>query len=227
MQYYFNHYYQSNTLACNVLQIHLISGSPTILKGLNPSLIKKAEQRLEKLGVIIHTGSHIKKVESHQALLENGKSIAFDFMIFTGGIVPTHIVKNADVSHNHLGQIIVDPYLRVPNKEGVFAIGDAAEIRDKNNNLIADTAQVAIKSGHSVSHNIKRLMRNETLHPNRIQIKGLAIALGGKYAILDLEFIRIYGLFAYYVKKITEKIYKYPLWLRCLYGFRKIESCNI
>jgi NADH dehydrogenase len=70
-------------------------------------------------------------------------------------------------------------------------------------------------------------MRNETLHPNRIKIKGLAIALGGKYAILDLEFIQIYGLFAYYVKKITEKIYKYPLWLRCLYGFRKIESCNI
>jgi NADH dehydrogenase len=227
MQYYFNHYYQSNTLACNVLQIHLISGSSTVLKGLHPSVIKKAEKRLENLGVIIHTGSHIKKVENHQALLENGKSIPFDFMIFTGGIVPTSIVKNADVNHNHLGQIIVDAYLHVPNKEDVFAVGDAAEIRDKNNKLLPDTAQIAIKSGHLASHNIKRLIRNESLHPNRIEIKGLAIALGGKYAILDLNFIQVYGRLAYYVKKTTEKLYKYPLWLRCRYGFKKIGSCNI
>jgi len=227
MQYYFNRYYQSNTMSCNVLRIHLISGSSTILKGMHPKVIEKAQERLEQLGIIIHAGAHIEKVETNHALLENGKKIPFDFMIFTGGIVPTDIVQSIHLQQNHLGQIVVDPYLQIPQHQGVFVIGDAAEIRDRNQQIVPDTAQVAIKSGHSVSHNIKRLIKGKVLHANRIEIKGLAIALGGNYAILDLGFLRIYGSIGHYAKKITEKLYKYPLWLRCRYGFKKIESCNI
>lgn len=227
MQYYFNRYYHSNTMACNLLSIHLISGSPTILKGMNPSIAEKASKRLESLGVQLHCGKHIEKVETNRAYLEGGESIAFDFMIFTGGIVATQIVENMEIEHNHLGQIVVDAYLRIPNKEGVFAIGDAAQTQDKNGNILPDTAQIAIKSGHFVSHSIKRIINNKTPHINRIKIRGVAIALGGSYAILDIGFIRIYGSLGHYVKKIVERLYKYPLWLRCRYGFKKIKSCQI
>ena len=227
MQHYFNHYYKSNTLACDTLQIHLISGSKTVLQGMHPKVIKKAEQRLKELGVILHTSAHIEKVEVNRAFLEGGKSVSFDFMIFTGGIISTSIVRKMDLEHNHLGQILVDKYLRVPDKEGVFAIGDAAEIRDKKGNLIPDTAQVAIKSGMCAAKNIKLILKGKEPTPATITIKGLAIALGGKYAILDMGKIRIYGSLGYYVKKIVENSYKWPLWIRCRYGFTKTTSCQI
>jgi len=227
MQYYFNRYYQSNTLACDTLQIHLVCGSKTILKGLHPNVIEKSQQRLKALGVFLHTDARIKKVEHNKAFLANKETIPFDFMIFTGGIVATPMIQKMNFKHNSIGQILVDTYLQVPDKEGLFAIGDAAEIRDKKGNLIPDTAQVAIKSGICAANNIKLLLEGKKPMSATIKIKGLAIALGGKYAVLDMGKIRVYGTFGYYVKKIVEKFYKWPLWFRCKYGFTKTPSCEI
>lgn len=227
MQHYFNRYYKSNTLACDTLQIHLISGSQTILKGSHPKIIEKATQRLEKLGVIIHTGAHISQVEPHKAFLEDGKTIAFDYMLFTGGIIATSMVREMDVEHNRIGQIMVDPYFRVPGKEGAFAVGDAAEVTDIHGNHIPDTAQVAIKSGIQAGENIARLLDGKPPKDVQIKILGLAIALGGKYAILDIGAFRFYGIVAHYGKKLVENFYKWPLWLRCRYGLKKLKLCNL
>ncbi len=227
MQYYFNRYYKSNTLACATLQIHLVSGSSAILKGLHPKTVKIAQKRLKKLGVILHAGSHIESVDSHHAFLENQEKIAFDFMIFTGGIIASSLLRETDISCNKIEQVIVDKYLQVPQKEGVYAIGDIAQIRDQKGALIPDTAQVAIKSGICAAENIKRAIAGKALLEADIKIKGLAIALGGRYAIVDVGFMRIGGIAGHYVKKIVENFYKWPLWIRCRYGFRQIESCQI
>ena len=58
-------------------------------------------------------------------------------------------------------------------------------------------------------------------------MRGIAIALGGKYAAIDLGLIRIDGYFAYVIKKLIERLYKWPLWWLASKGFRKIESCEI
>lgn len=226
MQYYFNRYYHSNALACDTLQIHLISGGDTILKGMHPNVIAKAQKRLLELGVILHKGAHIEKVESDRAILENGEQILFDFMIFTGGIMAAPIVSQISLQHNRMGQVVVDADLQVPEMEGVFAVGDAAEIRDKHGHILPDTAQVAIKSGKYAAKNIIRMLQGKKTRPANIKIKGLAIALGGRYAIVDMGRIRIYGLASYFAKKITEKIYKWPLWMRCRVGYRK-SHCTL
>jgi NADH dehydrogenase len=218
MQHYFNRYYKSNTLACDKLNIHLISGSSTVLKGMHPKIIEKAEHRLESLGVNLHCGEHIVKVEPHKAVLENGDVIHFDFMIFTGGIMGTRMIKDIEIKHNKIGQIIVGPDLQIPGKSGVFAIGDAAEITDEEGNRTADTAQAAIKSGQCAADNILLLMEGKKPLPAEIKILGLAIAMGGRYAILSVGNMRIYGVVAYLFKKIVENFYKWPLWLRCQFA---------
>ena len=225
MQHYFNRYYHSNTLACDTLQIHLISGGDTILKGMHPNVIAKAQKRLLELGVILHKGAHIEKVESDRAILENGEHILFDFMIFTGGIMAAPIVSQIPLQHNRMGQVMVGADLQVPGMEGVFAVGDAAEISDNHGHILPDTAQVAIKSGIHAAKNIKRMLQGKKTRPANITIKGLAIALGGRYAIVDMGYIRIYGLVSYFAKKLAEKIYKWPLWMRCRVGYRK--SCRL
>ncbi len=227
MQYYFNRYYKSNTLACATLQIHLVSGSSEILKGMNPHTVKITQKRLKKLGVILHTGSHIQSVDNHHVFLENKEKINFDFMIFTGGITASSLVKKTEILCNKIDQIIVNKYLQVPQKDGVYAIGDIAQIRDKKGALIPNTAQAAIKSGICAAKNIKRAISGKVLLEADIKIKGFAIALGGKYAIVDVGFIRIGGIAGHYVKKIVENFYKWPLWIRCRYGFSQIESCQI
>lgn len=225
MQHYFNRYYQSNTLACDKITIHLVSGSDTVLKGMHPNIINDATKHLEDLGVILHCGLHIDKVEPHKAYLENGEVIDFDFMLFTGGISATAMVRSIEVEHNKLGQIIVNSTLQIPGYPEVFAVGDAAHIVDRRGIHIADTAQTAIKSGIHAASNIDLILNGREPVSADIKILGLAIAMGGNYALLSIGNIKISGKTAHYVKKLIENLYKWPLWIRCRYGFNKM--CEI
>lgn len=222
MQNYFNRYYKSNTLACDRIAIHLISGSETVLKGMHPSIIDDAMKHLEKLGVILHCGSHILKVDPHKAYLENGEAVEFDFMLFTGGITATAMTKSIDVEHNKLGQIMVDPRLQLPGHPEVFAVGDAAEIIDMHGKRIGDTAQAAIKSGIHAARNIDLILSDREPVAADIKILGLAIAMGGNHAILSIGKVKMSGKLAHYVKKLIENIYKWPLWIRCRFGYKKV-----
>ncbi len=221
MQEYFNRYYKSNTLACESLKIHLVSGSKTILKHMHPKTIEKSRERLKNLGVIVHEGSHIKKVEKDKAILENSEEIAFDFMIFTGGITASPIINKIKTPKNKLGQIIPEPTLQLHNHKDVFVAGDAAELRDITGKLLPPTAHVAMQSGKRAAKNIKLLMKNEQAAFAHLAQEGIAIALGGKYAILDLKSFRLYGFLAYLAKKTIEKIYKWPLWAICRVSRKK------
>lgn len=225
MQHYFNRYYKSNTLACDKIAIHLISGSDTVLKGMHPIIIDAAMTHLEKLGVILHCGSHILKVDPHKAYLDNGEVVDFDFMLFTGGITATEMTKSIEVEHNTLGQIIVDQTLQVPGHPEVFAVGDAAEIIDSHGKRIGDTAQAAIKSGIHAARNIDLILSGREAVAADIKILGLAIAMGGNHAILSIGSIRMSGKAAHYVKKLIENMYKWPLWIRCRFGYKK--ACEI
>jgi NADH dehydrogenase len=224
MQHYFNRYYKSNTLACDQIGIHLISGSRTVLKGMPPKIIERATEHLEKLGVILHCGSHIAKVEPKRVHLENGDLVHFDFMLFTGGITATAMVKQMKVAHNKAGQIMVDPTLQIPGYPEAFAIGDAAEIVDGEERHIPDTAQAAIKSGIHAAKNIDLLLNGKDPVSAKVKIPGLAIAMGGDYAILSIGKFRLYGKAAHYVKKLIENFYKWPLWLRCRFGLKKLSK---
>jgi NADH dehydrogenase len=151
--------------------------------------------------------------------------IDFDFMLFTGGIRATSMTKSIEVEHNKLGQIIVDLTLQVPGHPEVFAVGDAAEIIDMQGKRIGDTAQAAIKSGMHAAKNIDMLLSGREPVAADIKILGLAIAMGGNYAILSIGRIKMSGKVAHYVKKLIENIYKWPLWIRCRFGYKKV--CEI
>ncbi len=222
MQYYFNRYYKSNTLACKSLKIHLVSGSKNILKHMHPKTIRKARKRLVDLGVIMHEGSHIKKVEKERAVLENSEEIVFDFMIFTGGIMASPLIDTIKTQKNKLGQIIPRPTLQLQEKKEVFAAGDAAELRDITGNLLPPTAHVAMQSGKTAAKNIKLLLDDQEPAFAHMSQEGIAIALGGKYAILDMKSFRFSGYWAYLAKKTIEKVYKWPLWLKCATVSRNI-----
>lgn len=227
MQYFFNRYYRSNALSCATLHIHLIASRETVLNGMHPNIIKAASKRLKKLRVKVHTKCRISAIENHEVLLTNDAKIPFDFMIFAGGTTTAPCLEKVDIEKNKKGQIAVDPYLCSRSYNDIFAIGDNAGLVDKNNNPLPPTAQTAIQSGEFAARNIIRHIKNKPMKKADMQIKGIAIALGGKYAAIDLGYIRFYGYTAYLIKKLIERLYKWPLWWLVSKGFRKIETCPI
>ncbi len=227
MQHFFNRYYRSNALTCATLHIHLIASRETVLSDMHPDIIKTATRRLKKLGVKVHTQSRISFIHKHEAILEDKTKIPFDFMIFAGGTTTVPCLNNLKVEKTQKGQLIVDNYLRAKDHEDIYIIGDSAALIDKKGNPLPPTAQTAIQSGELAAENLIRSRENKALKKANISIKGIAIALGGTYASIDLGFMRIHGYPAYLIKKLIERLYKWPLWWLASKGYRKIESCHI
>jgi NADH dehydrogenase len=122
-------------------------------------------------------------------------------------------------------QIEVNGYLRPKGVENVFIVGDAANLKDKNGKIVPPTAQSAEQSGTVAGYNIVALLKGKKMKKADIKLRGLAIALGGRYAIIDTGYFCIYGILAYFGKKVIEKSYKWPLRLRARNGFGKISHC--
>ena len=59
-----------------------------------------------------------------------------------------------------------------------------------------------------------------------LKIKGISIALGGKYAVINLKFIHASGYSAHPIKKFIEKIYKWPLWWLTYKGYKKMKPAS-
>jgi len=227
MQHFFNRYYRSNALSCATLHIHLIASRETVLNGMHQSIIKASTKRLKKLRVNLHTQTRIASIHEHETLLTNGTKIPFDFLIFAGGTTTAPCLETLALEQTSRGQFVVDNYLRAKEDKSIFIVGDTASLSDKKGNPLPPTAQTAIQSGALAASNILRTLENKKLKKANIHMKGIAIALGGKYATIEVSYIRINGYLAYLVKKLIERLYKWPLWWLASKGFRKIESCEI
>ncbi len=227
MQYFFNRYYKSNALSCASLHIHLIASRRTVLNGMHHSIVDLATKRLKKLRVKIHTNNRIKTINEHEVVLTDGTLIAFDFMILAGGTRTAPCLDTLALEKNNKGQFVTDMYLRANKRDDIFIAGDVASLCDKNGNPLPPTAQSAIQSGRVAAYNILRIEKNQKPKSANIKIKGLAIALGGKYAIIEFGLFHIDGYLAYLVKKLIERLYKWPLWWLSYRGYKKIDSCEI
>jgi len=227
MQHFFNHYYRSNALSCATLHIHLIASRETILYGMHKSIINTSTKRLKKLRVKVHTNNRIASIQEHETTLTDGTKIPFDFMIFAGGTTTAPCLENVSLIQTPKGQFVVDTYLHAKDHNDIYIVGDTAALSDKNSNPLPPTAQTAIQSGEVSATNIVRTLNHKKLKKATIHVKGIAIALGGTYAVVDLGYIRLSGYLAYLVKKLIERFYKWPLWWKAYRGFKNIDSCDI
>jgi len=225
MAHYIRVFHKDNTLTCDNIHIFLIIPHEGVLEGMERYLIEKATQRLRKLGVKIINHSRITSVEEHTLMLNNDKSLCFDFMIFTGGIVASTLTSTINVTKNKKSQLIIDEYFRVGMYEGVFAAGDIAEMHDIKGNLLPPTAQIAEQGGTYVAENILASIRGSELHPAKMKMEWIMVALGGNYAAVSLSgWIRISGFVGYLIKTAIMRGYRYHLHRQCTKGMESLSK---
>ncbi|MCH9812814.1 MAG: FAD-dependent oxidoreductase [Epsilonproteobacteria bacterium] len=204
------------------VEISLIDAAPTILPGMDPYIIEKTEKRLDDLKVKIYTNAFISQIGNRDIEFKDGKTLSFDFIIFTAGIKGADFVENMDAPKNRIHQVMTDETLRVCQNSAIFAIGDCAEIKDASGKLLPPTAQVAEKSAAYVAKSIIKLVEGEHVAPFDVKIDGVFVALGGKYAIGTLyEKIKVEGYLAYLLKKVITRFYRFGLELKVNAGYKK------
>lgn len=222
MAAYANNFYKNGNFGCRGVDVYLIDANESILFGMDDFLIQSAYDRLIRLGVHVWHNNRISEVKTDEILLDNGKILHFEFMIFTGGITASTLTQHLGFEINSKGHLNVDPYLNIPGHPDIYAIGDITNAMDENGKLIPPTAQLAERGGEHVARNILRTLNGKPKQPFRYKNQGVMIALGGEYgAGLLPGGIKVKGYLAYLIKKAIFHLYSSPLRRRSSIGKRR------
>ncbi|MCK9374501.1 MAG: FAD-dependent oxidoreductase [Sulfuricurvum sp.] len=222
MAAYANSFYQNGNFGCRGIDVYLIDAYESILFGMDPFLIESAYERLIKLGVHVWHNNRISEVREQEILLDNGKILDFEFMIFTGGIAASTLTQYLGFETNNKGHLIVDENLNIPTYENIYAIGDITQALNEEGKFIPPTAQLAERGGEHAARNILSSLKGKQKQPFRFKNQGVMIALGGEYgAGLLPGGIKVKGYLAYLIKKAIFHLYTLPLRRRSAIGKRR------
>jgi NADH dehydrogenase len=214
-------FYHKNNFLCRKLDIVIINSGEHILKGIDKHLVEQSDTRLKELHVVIKNNRKVVELTKTTVKLSCGEVMPMDFLIFAGGIEPNGLIFNLDMQKNERGFIQTNEYLQSSVADNVFAIGDSTTIYN-NEEAVAPTADVAEQMGEVCAKNISNLINNKELVKHKIKSRGILIALGRRYAVAKLFGVNFNGHFAYYMKKIVERVYAKRLDYRSRQGYKKI-----
>ena len=173
-------------------RIILAEALPRILANFPEELARKAQARLESVGVEVRTGQPVKAIDEANVVIGD-ESIPCRTVIWTAGVTPSPAGKWLNAPTDKAGRVRVEPDCSVPGHPEVFVIGDTASL-DQDGKPLPGVAQVAMQQGRFVGHVItNRVTGRPAPPPFRYFDKGNMAVIGRGFAILDSGFVKLSG----------------------------------
>jgi NADH dehydrogenase len=188
----------------DMVEIVLVHGRDRVLPELSESLADYALKRLTDRGVNFCLGTHVEGAEPGAVHLDNGQSIASRTLVWTAGTKPSALLRESSVECDARGAVIVDSTLRVPQRTGIWALGDCAAVIDRRTKQpYPPTAQVAVREAETLAHNIWATIRRKRAREFRFSSMGALCVIGHQTACAELRVpfggqpLRFSGFFAW------------------------------
>ncbi|MEU3569723.1 NAD(P)/FAD-dependent oxidoreductase [Kitasatospora sp. NPDC036755] len=164
---------------------HLIDIAPKLMPELGDPLGEAALEVLRERGIEVSLGVSVAEVGAETVKFTDGRVLPCRTLIWTAGVAASPLIATLD-TETVRGRLAVTAEMRVPQFEGVFAIGDAAAVPDlaKGDGAVCPpTAQHSARQGRAVANNVIASLRNQPLEPYYHKDLGLVVDLGGKDAV--------------------------------------------
>lgn len=184
-----------------------IEAAPTALPGFDKELVDYAVAALERKGVEFLIGTPIKKCTEEGVIIgEDNEEIKAATVVWTGGVSGNPLVEEAGFEVQR-GRVPVDEYLRAPNYDNAFIVGDSSLIFNDEGRPYPPTAQMATQQGQHLAKNLVALLRDGDLTPFKYETKGTVASLGRGEAIGIVGDRKITGWTAAQMKKLIDLRY--------------------
>ena len=164
------------------IKVRLVTRDPLALF-LGKSVAGSIRRSLQRLGVEINDKSGVMAVRPHSVVIDQGRELACDLCIWTGGFVAPPLAKEAGLAVNERNQVIVDPFLRSISHPQIYAIGDAASPREDPGVRVRMSAVTATIMGAHGADSLSAILRGKAPRPLSFAYLGQGIALGRHNAI--------------------------------------------
>lgn len=150
---------------------------------INKKVATYMDRTLRRLGVTIQDHTAITEVRANQAVTNTGATIPFELCLWTGGFRALPLAREAGLTVNELGQILIDPFMRSISHPEIYAAGDAALPVEEPGVPIRMSAFTALVTGRHVAESLSQTLRAKKPRPLSFAYYGQAIALGRRNAI--------------------------------------------
>jgi NADH:ubiquinone reductase (H+-translocating) len=189
----------------------LVDAAPKILPEIPRRLGEYADRELTDRGVEIHVGTTLTSVSADEAVLSNGTRISTRTLVWTAGVRPNPLLADLGVPLDERGRVVVDEFLRVPDREGVWALGDGARVPNtRSSEPDPPTCQHALRQARRLAKNL-----TGTPTPYGYRMLGQVATLGRYKGIADVLGLRLRGFVGWFVTR-TYHLYQLPLTQRRL-----------
>jgi NADH:ubiquinone reductase (H+-translocating) len=167
-------------------KILLVDGGHAVLSAFSSKAQTYAAKMLEQRGVEIRLGTRVKEVGSGHVLLSDGTRVQTHTVIWAGGLKAATLSSNLGIATGQGGRIDVQADLTVPGLTGVYALGDFANIADKDGNPLPQLGSVAEQSGKWCAKNILLDVAGEPREPFHYLDKGIMAMIGRNSAVAEV-----------------------------------------
>ena len=169
------------------VRIVLIEAGSSLLSGLPEAMGRYTQKNLASRGVEIIMGDAVAGIDDNAIRLASGKTISTATIVWSTGVRPTPVLKDLPLIHARNGGIVVNRDMSVPNRPGVWALGDCAWIpTGKLDTWYPMTAQHAIREGPALARNIAAGLRGQPTKEFNFTALGTMASLGARRGVAAL-----------------------------------------
>ncbi len=205
-------------------RIILAQAGPRILETFPEELSRRAQARLESVGVEVRLGKPVKAIDDESVVIGDER-IPCRTVIWTAGVTPSPAGKWLSAPVDKAGRVRVEKDCAVPGHPQVFVIGDTASL-DQDGKPLPGVAQVAMQQGRYVSKVIKNREGGRAAPPPfRYFDKGTMAVIGRGYALVDSRALKLSGLFAWLAWAFIHLLYlpasgnRVRVWTQAMWSF--------
>ncbi|CAN5798393.1 NAD(P)/FAD-dependent oxidoreductase [soil metagenome] len=134
-------------------KVILVNSGDRILKDLDVPLANAATARFDAQNIELVNNTRVAEIHPDHVLLSTGRQIPTRTTVWATGVEPGPLVKDLDVPKDNRGRILVDEFLRVRDRPGVYAVGDCVNI-DYDGPPVPALAQSAEQEGEKAGYNV-------------------------------------------------------------------------
>jgi NADH dehydrogenase len=182
------------------IRIHLVETTGKLLSTMSEKSSLKAKEFLEKLGVIVNLNTAVSDYDGTTVRLSDQSVIPANVVIWTAGIKVRRIDGLRDKTYSGNGRIIVDRFNKVAGYDRIFAVGDAALMKeDKYPMGHPQVAPAAQQQAAWLAKNLGIMRDGKEMKPFTYKDKGTMATIGRNLAVVDLPYAHFHGTFAWFV----------------------------
>ncbi|WP_280370407.1 NAD(P)/FAD-dependent oxidoreductase [Nocardia wallacei] len=139
---------------------------------------------LDRMGIVREVGVQVTKVLPDAVRLTTGELVASDLTLWTAGVRVPRLAADAGITTETKGLIVTDNTLRSVSHPDVYAVGDAAAVRQAWGE-IHGTCQSGMPTAAYAADAIARRLRGKKVKPFRFGYFHQPVSLGRRDAVIQ------------------------------------------